>query len=362
MYFVVGQIDKIVDFRKLNMRVRKKKTNRVTIVDVAKDAGVSIATVSRALHNDPLVSDETREYVKSIANRLGYRPSQIAARFAKGKAGVINLLVPSVQNPIYAMFVEEILKLSSEREYEVLVSYSQLDVKHERDIIKSFCNVHTDGFILILEYPEDNYQYVLELAKVQRGRPIVLRQDLPESAPFDSACADFEGGSYEVTKYLLSLGHREIRFVGYHLKESARPRGFMKALQEMGVNVGEEKFIRCGPGIEDVYRTTYQVLSKNSQITALVVQSDYYAFGVLRAISELGLKVPDDISLGSFDGIEFSEYGYIPLTTMAQPVKQIVESLVDQLFLRMEDDSCPVKHVKFPMNLVVRRTTGPVRK
>ncbi len=340
----------------------KKKSNRITIVDVANKADVSVATVSRALNNDPLVSAKTRKYVKKIADELEFRPSQAAIRFAKGKAGLINLLVPSVQNPIYAMFIEEILKLTAQRNYEVLAAYSQLDNEHEREILKSFANVHTDGFILLLGYPDENYPYVLELAKAQKDKPIVLRQELPKDAPFDSACADFEAGSYEATKYLMSLGHHKIKFVGHHFNNASRPRGFLRAVEQAGIKADDEMFIRCGASIDDVYRQTLKSLRKDSQTTALVVQSDYYAFGVLRAIGELGLKVPDDISIISFDGIELSDYGYMPLTTVAQPIKQIASTLIDQLFHRMDDLHCPVKHVKYPMNLIVRKTTASPRK
>ncbi len=340
---------------------KRRKSSRITITDVAEKAGVSVATISRALNDDPLVSSKTREYVKSLAEQLGYRPSQMAARFAKGRTGIINLLVPSVQNPIYAMFIEEILKLADEHDCEVLTSYSQCDAEHEKAIIQSFYNIHTDGFILLPEYFEQNYIYVSKLANIQKKCPIVLRQDLPEDAPFDSACANFEQGSYEATRHLIELGHRNIRFLGYHLENAPRPKGFFRALTEAGIHADPTLLVRCEPTIESAYKTSYQLIKNQTELTAIVAQSDYYAFGLLRAANELNKKIPQDISVVSFDGIELGNYGYKPLTTMSQPVEQISRNLIEQLFSRMEDPLLPIKHVKIPMKLIVRSTTATAR-
>lgn len=328
-----------------------KKMTTPTIYTIAEKAGVSAATVSRALNGDKLIKEKTRIRLGKLAEKLGYKKSPLARNLSLGKTGIIAALLPSIYNPIYTYLAAKILEHAQKKNYSVFLNYSENSFEHEKKILNSFSNIQADGFIIFSPF-SDKHKKCLE----KLNRPLVIRGPVSGKCPFDAVWVDFQKGSYEATEYLIKQGHENIRYMGFAGAVSCgdeRPSGFIKAMSDNGMKGPYKNIIDTGSGIEGAYRSALKFLSQTKP-DALLIQSDYLAFGVLRAIGELKLRVPEDISIISFDNIEFSNYGIVPLTTVTQPVDTEIQILLKTLFARINNEASPVVHRKLEMKMLVR--------
>ena len=326
--------------------------NATTIYTLAELAGVSPATVSRALNDDPLINAKTRGAIKSLARKQGYRKSAQAANLSRGRTGIIAVLLPTIANPIYAQLAGKLIERAQSEGLGVSLHYAELDPARERRILQEFLKMPADGFVIAAEH-QASMSAIEKLA--HRGKPIVLRQNVGFEHDFDSVFVDFEKGAYEATKYLIGLGHRVIRAVGkVGDTRLGKTAGFLRAMSEAGLDASKASFFDIAPpSMEQAYRSSLDAF-RNQRPTALLAYSDYLAFGVLRALSELGLKVPQDVSVVSMDNIEFAAYGPCPLTTMAQPVDAQAEALLSAVLERLKKTDRPRVQVKLDLELVIR--------
>jgi len=328
----------------------KTQTNP-TIYTLAEKAGVSAATVSRALNNDKLINIKTRRQIQKMAEKEGYKKSPLARNLSLGRTGVIAALLPSINNPIYTYLAAKILERAQERNYSVFLNYSEDSMEREKKILNSFSNIQADGFIIFPSFSDRHEKCLKKL-----NRPVVIRGSVSGKCPFNAVWIDFHKGAYEATEYLIKQGQKNIRYMGFAGAVSCgdeRPSGFIKAMSGNGMKSPYKNIIDTGFNIESAYRTALKFLSQTKP-DALLIQSDYLAFGVLRAIGELKLRVPEDISIISFDNIEFSNYGTIPLTTMSQPFDEQAKLLVNTLLSRINNETLPVVHKKLDMKMILR--------
>lgn len=327
-----------------------------TIYTLAEKAGVSAATVSRALNNDKLINIKTRRQIQKMAEKEGYKKSPLARNLSLGRTGVIAALLPSINNPIYTYLAAKILEHAQKKHYSVFLNYSEMRPEREKKIIASFRDIKADGFILFSTFLNKYEKEVNALNK-----PVIIRGPVSEKSAYDSVWINFRKASYEATEYLIKQGHRNIRYMGFARAVSCgdeRPSGFTKAMNDKGMKLTDKNFFDIGSNIEDAYRNTLKLLSKELP-DALLVQSDYLAFGVLRAIGELKLRVPEDISIISFDNAELSNYGTVPLTTMAQPIDEQAKLLVNTLLFRINNKELPIVQKKLDLKMIVRNSVCP---
>ena len=272
---------------------------------------------------------------------------------------MIALLLPTISNPIYTHLAAKVIERARAEGCGVSLHYAELDQARELRILKSFLDVPADGFVLATELQGASKAAVAKLA--QLGKPIALRQNLGFEHGYDSVFVDFERGAEEATKYLLGLGHRDIRSVGMAGdKRRGKTAGFLRAMREAGLSRSAANLVDCAPHVEQAYQACLGAF-RHSHPSALLVHSDYLAFGVLRALAELGLRVPQDISIVSMDDIEFAAYGQCPLTTMAQPVDAQAEALVAAVLGRMKEPGRPRVEVKLELKLVARNSTQSIK-
>ena len=332
----------------------KKMNGQTTIYTLAKISGYSPATVSRALNDDKLISRKTREKINELARKYKYKKSPLARNLSVGRTGTIAVLLPTISNPIYTHLSAKIIEYAQKKNYTVFLNYSELDKEREKKILRSFANISADGFIVALTFSENKK----ELLSLAAQKPVIIRGFIDEDVPLDCVYVDFEKGSFDATTYLINSGHTKIFFAGALSclnAKSERISGFENAMEKSGIGYSEENFIDTGTNIESAYKNSLKTLSKNKP-TALIVQSDYLAFGVMRAISELKLRIPEDISIISFDNIEFSNYGMVPLTTMTQSVDEQAKILIDKLLSKISvQDSFP-ERIKLDTKMIVRNS------
>ncbi|MCS6845984.1 MAG: LacI family transcriptional regulator [Caldilineales bacterium] len=342
-------------------------TNRpVSIQDIAKVAGVSHSTVSRALRDSPLISLEVRQRIQRLAQEMGYTPNQVAQSLKERRTNTVGVVITSISDPFLARVVLGIEEVAQAAGIQVLLSISDNDPQREIQLIDSFHRRRVDGVISSTARIDETHLRRL----VKMGIPTVLiNQAVPGDAPLVRAVqVDDYASAMQAVRYLLSLGHRAIGYLG----AGNRPRsnwlrlsGYRDALRMAGVSANES-WIRVAPAehryyAEDVAdgQAMLEALLPTG-ITAVFCYNDTVAVGALLACHQLGIAVPEQLSIVGFDDVELAQYVTPPLTTVHQPKLRLGRRAMEMLLELVEEK--PVQNEVLPTDLVVRRSTAPAPK
>lgn len=311
------------------------------------------------MNGNPHVSEKTRLKVLEIARKLNYQPHTYAQRLAKQKAYAISAVIPFFTSYFFMEVLRGVQSKISEIGFDlVLYGVNDPSTQIEYYIQKSTHRGKVDGVLFFsMKFPETYTKYF-----IQRGIPIVLVDTFHPK--FDSITVDNFKGAYLAVKHLIELGHEKIGMICARLESiPAKQRfdGFKQAIIDHGKKFYEEFFVETrdtrldGFNREAGYYACKELLSRGSEIpSAIFVSSDIQAIGVIEALNEKGIKVPDDISVIGFDDIELArDFG---LTTVRQPMYEMGVIAVERLFERMNDKDAKPKHIKFIPELVIRKT------
>lgn len=332
---------------------------RVTTVDIAEKLGVSPATVSLALNDDPRVAAETKRKVKQLANELKYSPNYLASSLRTRKTKVIGLILPSIANPFYPEIVWGVDQVAKEAGYNVLLCNTSRDPNQETELVRLLIRKQVDGIIFASMHKMIQSVWLEELAK--SGIKAVCLNKQTHIPWIDSVSTDFLSGGHLATRHLIELGHRHIAYIGS--KTSNRRAGYEKALQEAGIPVDPE-IIRLFPNTdyqldELTYCITRDLLRKHPEVTGIFAYNDLAAVGVIRAIKEHGLIIPRAISVIGFDDLFFARLTDPPLTTVWQPTFELGIQATKILLERINNpnvtEKCEIVHTP---KLVIRGSTG----
>jgi DNA-binding LacI/PurR family transcriptional regulator len=331
-----------------------------TIRDVAQKAGVGLGTVSRVLNNSPLVSEETRQRVLSVIEKLNYVPSPNARRLSLGKTLNVAVIVPFFTRPAELERLRGVEHTLLESEYD-LVLYN-VETPEQRDAY--FRDVprreRADGVLILSLPPRDGDVTPLKKANV----PVVLIDaHHPSLASLNRVITDDVAGGRTATQHLLDLGHRRIGYLSDLLDNpfnftSSRDRylGYRQALEAAGIAFQPSYHGQAAHGRYEARQLAVQMLTQSDRPTAIFAASDTQALGVMEAARELSLRVPEDLSVVGYDDIEIAEY--LGLTTMRQLLfesgKRGVELLLEILAHPKTKPMCEI----LPAELVVRGTTA----
>jgi LacI family transcriptional regulator len=335
-----------------------------TIVDVAREAGVSIKTVSRVLNHEPGVHESTRDQVLKVVEALRYRPKQSARSLAGGRSFLIGLLYydPS------AIFVGSVQQGATVRcrelGYHLVVESLHNDAPDLRQQIdRMVMALRPDGMILtppLCDNPE-----VLAALR-ENGTPCVLMSPERDLRGVPSVRMDDVHAAEEITNLLLSLGHQRIAFIKGPPDQSAsaaRYQGFVNALRAHGLEPDPELIQPGAFTFESGRDAAHQLLSRRQRPTAVFASNDDMALGVLAAAQRLGLPVPNELSVAGFDDSPTAALVWPPLTTVRQPVAEMARAAVEMLVMAQRPDAsaAPVEdadlHKVLPHELVVRDST-----
>lgn len=336
----------------------------VSIQDIAKAAGVSHSTVSRALHDSPLISLEVRQRIQQMAQELGYTPNQVAQSLKERRTNTVGVVITSISDPFLARVVRGIEEVAQEAGIQVLLSISNNDGDREMALIDAFHRRRVDGVISSTALISD--QHMKRLLKT-RIPTVVINQAAPsEAALVRSVQVDDYASARRAVEYLLSLGHRAIGYLG----AGNRPRSnwmrlaaYRDALRVAGI-AGSEAWIQVASPESRYYADDVadgQALLKAllpAGVTAVFCYNDTLAVGALLACRELGIAVPKQLSVMGFDDVELAQYVTPPLTTMHQPKLRLGELAMHMLLDLVEGK--PVHNQVLSTELVVRASTGPV--
>lgn len=328
-------------------------TRRPVLADVARTAGVSTMTVSRVLNDSPRVSDETRRRVEAAIDALGYRANPAARIMRGGRSGVLGVVAMEADQfgPAHALFGVEAAARASGHSVSFL-TMARPDRAALEEALEQLSDAHADGVVVIAPF-----QPIVEAAAELAGSiPLVVvggeaRRDLL------TAAVDQELGAELATAHLLELGHRTVHHVGGVAKSidaSGRVKGWRRALRSAGAGSG--RLVRGDWSAAGGYAAGQRLLTEAS-VTAVFVANDQMALGVIRALTDAGLRVPEDVSVVGFDDAPEAAFYRPALTTIRQDLGETARAAVEMLLRRVTSGPFS-QHVSVPPELIVRSSTA----
>ena len=346
------------------------KSQRATINDVARQAGVSKATVSAVINDSATVKGSTRDRVLAAIDVLNYRPTQVTHAAAR-KTKSIGLLIKEIDNPYYAEIVLGARAHASEKGYTLLVASSEGEYDAERRAVELLQAKDVEGLIAtpVLDEHAD-LSHFFELKR--RNFPFVLLEEV-RGVPASLVDVDNRDASRKAVEFLIRLGHtRIVHFAGpsYSMHSEERVDGVRRACSASHLIFSDDGVVEAGAHLADGYRAALAFFRKRgaaARPTAITCYNDLVAIGVCRALQELGLRVPDDVSVVGYDDIPVLEYLSVPLKTVRMPKAAMGEVAARMLIRHIESKTVvPPQKVLLEAQLITRRSTrrlddaGPV--
>lgn len=306
-----------------------------TLKDVAREAGVDRSTASRSLNGAYGVHASTREHVLAVARRLNYVPNRVARGLVTGRSHTMALVVSDIRNPFFAEVARGAEDAAYAANCDLVLCNSDLDPEKQMRYIESLLSKRVDGILM---------NSVANLSKAQQnqllssGVPIVLFNRSSGLRNFSTVTADNIDGGKIAANYLIGLGHKIIAHLTgprKHGNLGERTDGFVHALQERGLPA---PLIMHGLHTFDGgYALTKKLFSTNPNISAIFAGNDFMAFGCIRAAIELGIRIPEDLSLVGFDNVEIAQIVSPPLTTIHQPKRELGKAAMELLLQTVAD-------------------------
>jgi len=345
----------------------ERRSTRPRIADVAREAGVSKTAVSFAFNSPERLSSETAIRIREVADTLGYRPNPVARMLTQRQTMTLGILTPQAlavifSNPFFALFSEGVAHAAEDLGYELhFISplHGSLALAVGRSTV--------DGVVAIglsADHPE-----VGQIRSA--GLPMVLvdSDDLPEHS---SVVVDDEAGARAAAEHVLALGHRDLLVIAVEgpavaSGEPGRPgvferrmRGYRAPLQDAGIELTDDRIVAGRSSVDGGSSAFLRAWAMGNRPTAVLAMSDAIAIGAMRAARELGLRIPDDLSVVGFDDIDLAAHVDPPLTTVHQPIRLKGADAVRRLLAEVEQrEAHRPEHIRLETRLIVRGSTGP---
>ena len=329
---------------------------KITINELARRSGVSPSTVSRALNDDPVISEETKRKVIQVAKELNYTPVRNRKKSSTRKRSkIIALMITDISNPFFPEIVHGVEDLAFDFGYSVSLWNTREDIEREKQYVETIKESEVDGIILgSSRIKEEQIKAIAE-----SDIPCVIMNRIVEGLP--SVFADYENGAYQATKYLVNLGHERIALINGPVSAQPswwREKGFLRALKESEKEAEENLLSFNSPTVEGGYVATLKLLSISNLPTAIFAYNDLVALGAMKAIREKNLLIAKDISLVGYDDIFLSAYLDPPLTTVSQPKYMMGKLAADLLFRLINGEKIKNNQISFKPELIIRSSCG----
>lgn len=329
-----------------------------TIAEVAKEAGVSVATVSRVINQTSPVSPETENKVNAAISKLNYCPNVLARSFRTNESRMISVLIPNITNPYYSKIVAGIEDTMKRNGYNTMLCITEMD------------RVRTKEFLDLMRYKRADGAIVLEttacdlISTYAKNHPIVQCSEFCIDASISYVSIDNFAAAKQIVEYLMSLGHKKIGFIGstnefYSSKQ--RKNGYIDALNDAGIKI-DSKYMNYA---DDNYsfrsgvQAAKEMLSQSERPTAIFCISDMIALGALGAANELGINVPKDVSIIGFDDVEYATMFHPLLTTVSQPCYSLGKVAAD-LMLKRLNGKRNIQRIILDHKLILRESSTAV--
>ncbi|WP_228854638.1 LacI family DNA-binding transcriptional regulator [Desulfomarina profundi] len=331
-----------------------------TILDVAKLAGVSTATVSRVINSPEAVREETRDKVTEAMKLCKYKYNALARGFVTKQSNTIGLIIPTINNPVFAESTRGVQDYADRNNIQVLLGNTYYQYKQEEKLVETFREKQVDGLIITTTNPRGAVLKTL----VDEEIPFVLLYSTVKKGPMTVVGVDNFRGGYRATEHLVKLGHRRIGMVAGRFSISDRSfhrwHGYRQCLKNNKISYDKALLIQTDYSLTGGRDAVKKLLSLKDPPTAFFCSNDFLALGAMKGARELGLQLPRDLSIVGFDDIRIASYVIPELTTIRQPAYDIGKLGADLLFQRIGGCMKPV-HRMLDLSLIVRESTaGPV--
>ncbi|HEY5560595.1 MAG TPA: LacI family DNA-binding transcriptional regulator [Clostridiaceae bacterium] len=326
-----------------------------TIQDVAREAEVSVATVSRVLNDSSLVTEKTRTKVTDVINRLNYNPNLLGRNLRRSETRIILVLLPNISNPFFSKIIRGIEDTGHKYGYNIMICNTNSDVKRELSYIELLKSRLADGVIIFASELKKE-----ELVSIVKNYPVVQCCEYMEGLDVSHVSIDSFKASERVMNHLLSLGHKRIGMISCnnnYLSTKRREDGYKEILNDVGIGFKEELLVYGDYGFRSGMKATEGLMSLKNPPTAIFAISDLMAIGAIKAIKGKGLAIPSDMAVAGFDNINFSRMYEPELTTISQPQYDLGTTAMELLLKQIRGDCIHPEDVILEHELLIRRST-----
>lgn len=304
---------------------------KATIKDVARQANVSVATVSRILNGQSGYTEETKQAVLEVVNQLGYTPNAIARGLVKKTSSTFGILLPSLTSNFMFALLDGVAQAARERNYSVITCHTGEDGKDTLNYLNVLSEQRVSGVIIASEFVKEEYIERIIAMKV----PVVLVSTVCENELFPYIKVNDKVAAFHATKYLIERGHRNIGMIsgtkGDAVAGALRVAGFQQALKEAGIAFEEKNLVYGNFRFQSGVIGMQTLLKQSPDLTAVFAASDEMAVGALSCAYQQGIRVPDQLSVIGYDDTALAEMAIPPLTTVHQPIYEMGERAVEML-------------------------------
>lgn len=335
-----------------------------TLKEVAKFAGVSITTVSRVMNDASKVNPDTLQRVQRAMRKLGYQPNRVAQRLrtTKGQSKMLGLIIPDIQNQFYSNIVRGIEDVAYDKNYAVILCNSDENPNKERFYLDVLQSESVDGVILP---PIHQHGKVVE-GLIESGVPVVCVDRKLVRERVDTVVINNEKGGYMAVEHLIALGHKRIAILSSSPQFSSfeeRQRGYEQALRDNGLEA-DEKLIKEGDprSSENARKLTKELLELENPPTAIFATNNLMTLGLLEAVNEAKLRIPNDISAIGFDDMPWAKAVMPPLTVIRQPGYEMGRRAAELMFQRIADPLREKVQIIMEPSIIMRESTAKWRK
>ena len=332
--------------------------HRTSLKDLAKELGVSIATVSRALRNSPEIGAEMQEKVKALAKKLNYRPNPFAQSLRKEAPRVIGVVVPNLVTHYYAAVLDGIEDEARESGYSVICANTHEDSEREVQAIDNFISLHVEGIIACLAQSTTDYKHFEEIS--QMSIPLVFFGRTCLSDKFSCVMANGDVAAQEATQHLIDTGSRRIAFIGgpNHLDMVRRRKhGYLEALRENRIPIERELVVCEKIDYDWALESTKRLLDMENRPDAILAFNDIITFAAFSAIKDKGLRIPEDVALIGFTDDVHAQYVTPRMSAIEDQSHEMGMEACRLLLKNIGGDQKIYKKI-VPQKLVIRDTSA----
>lgn len=330
-----------------------------TILDVARLAGVSTATVSRVINSADSVREETREKVLLAMSKCNYKYNALARGFVTKKSNSIGLIIPTINNPVFADSTLGVQEYADQNNIKVILGNSNYKYSQEENLIKVLRESQVDGLIITTT----NLKGDILKSLVDENFPFVLLFSTVKSGHISAVGVDNYRGGYLATEHLISLGHKRICMVAGNFSMTDRSfhrwHGYKKCLRDNNIAYDKELLVQTDYSLSGGRDSIKKLLSLPSPPSAVFCSNDYIALGAMKGAREMGLTLPEDLSIVGFDDMQTASYLVPPLTTIRQPAYDMGQFAAELLLQLIAKESKPIQKM-MDSQLIVRESTSPL--
>ena len=335
---------------------------KVKIVDVAREANVSVATVSRVVNNIPLVNEETKERVLEAIKKTGYKPNAIARSLKIQKTNTMGIMIPDITNPYYTEIVRGAEDVCGIYHYNIILSNTDFNSEKELKSLNVLVEKQCDGII----YVGKDLSEAMQKELIEAPSEVVLGCIPDDSGFLSGVLINNETAAYDLASEMIKMGHRKFLLFfddveeGYIYQE--RKKGFMKAFEENNIDFDDSRILHAKLSLSGGYTLMEEAINSGLEFTCVCCFNDQIALGGIRKAEEMGKKVPEDISVCGFNNFWISEWTRPQITTVAQPMYDIGAIAMRMLIKLCEKDGDrTVNNVYVHHEVLIRDSVAPIK-